>query len=158
MLKEMCIEAGIPVRTNHPLRATGATTMFQGCMPENIIQKTTGHRSVEGLRMYERVLKEQHQAVSNLMMSGALSFQDELAKSSTGTLKQLCQPTSSGACASTSSKAVASGEHGIRSLFGDLTNYTIGKLTININAAFTVQRTIEEAFDELVRDADFDFQ
>ena len=55
-----------------------------------------------------------------------------------------------------SSKAVVSGEHGIKSLFGDLTNCTIGKLTININPAITVQRTIEEEFDELVRDADFD--
>ena len=138
--------------------ATGATAMFQGCVPENIIQKTTGHRSVEGLRMYEHVSTEQHQAVSNLMMSGTSSFQDELAKSSTGTPKQLCHPTSSGACVSTSSKAVASGEHGIGSLFGDHTNCTIGKLTININPAITVQRTIEEEFDELVRDADFDFQ
>ena len=56
-----------------------------------------------------------------------------------------------------SSKAVVSGEHGIRSWFRDLTNCTIGKLTININPAITVQRTIEEEFDELelVRDPDF---
>ena len=100
--------------------------------------------------MYERFSTEQHQAVSNLMMSGTSSFQDELANSSTGTMKQLCQPTSSGACVSTSSKAVVSGEHGIRSLFGDFTNCTMDKLTININPAITVQRTIEEEFDELV--------
>ena len=74
----------------------------------------------------------------------------------TGTTKQLCQPTSSGACVGTSSKAVVSGEHGMRSLFGDLTKCTIGKLNININPLITVQRTIEEEFDEIVRDADFD--
>ena len=105
--------------------------------------------------MYERISTEEHQAVSNLMMSGTSSFQDELVKSSTGTTKQLCQPTSLGARVSTRSKAVISGKHGIRSLFGDLTNCTIGKLTININPAITVQRTIEE-FDKLVRDADID--
>ena len=77
-------------------------------------------------------------------------MQDELAKS------QVCQPTSSGACASTRNKAVVSGEHGITSLIGDLTNCTIGQLTININPTITVQRTIEEEFDELVQDADFD--
>ena len=74
---DMCIEAEIPVRTNHFLCATGASTMFQGYVPENITKKTAGHWSVEGLRMYEHVSTEQHQAVSNLMLPETSSFQDE---------------------------------------------------------------------------------
>ena len=59
MVKDMCIDAGIPPRTNHSLRATGATALFQSNVPEQIIQKTTGHRSLDGLRMYERVSTKQ---------------------------------------------------------------------------------------------------
>ena len=66
---EMCTEAGIPRKTNHSLRATGATTLFQSKVPEKIIQKTTGHRSLEALRKYEHTSTEQHQAVSKVMMS-----------------------------------------------------------------------------------------
>ena len=43
----MCIDAGLPPRTNHSLRATGATTRFQAEVPERIIEKTTGHMSLE---------------------------------------------------------------------------------------------------------------
>ena len=38
-VSEMCSEAGIPRKTNHSLRATGATTLFQSKVPEKIIQK-----------------------------------------------------------------------------------------------------------------------
>ena len=55
-VKDMCTEAGIEeLKTNHLLRATGATCMFQANVPEKIIQKTTGHRSIEALRGYERI-------------------------------------------------------------------------------------------------------
>ena len=37
--------------------------MFQANVPEKIIQKTTGHRSIEALRSYERVSNEQQKAV-----------------------------------------------------------------------------------------------
>ena len=62
-ISEMYTEVGIPHKTNHSLRATGATTLFQNKVPEKIIQKTTGHRSLEALRKYEHTLTEQHQAV-----------------------------------------------------------------------------------------------
>ena len=48
---------GLPPRTNHSLRATGATTRFQAEVPERIIEKTTGHMSLESLCTYERILK-----------------------------------------------------------------------------------------------------
>ena len=43
MVEELCIEAGMVI-TNHSLCAT---TMLQGCASESIVQKTTGHWSVE---------------------------------------------------------------------------------------------------------------
>ena len=54
-VKKMCSMAGIPGRkTNHSLRATGATEMYESGAPEKLIQERTGHRSLEALRSYER--------------------------------------------------------------------------------------------------------
>ena len=43
--------------------------MFQANVPEKIIQKTTGHRSIEVLRGCERISQEQRQAVTRVLMS-----------------------------------------------------------------------------------------
>ena len=47
IVKNICQDAGIPPCTNHSLRATGATALFQANVPERIIQKTTSHCSLE---------------------------------------------------------------------------------------------------------------
>ena len=49
MVKEMCTEAGFDNKTNHSLHATGTSTIFRANVPEKIIQKTTGHQSIEAL-------------------------------------------------------------------------------------------------------------
>ena len=68
MLKRMCQRGGIEGhKTNHSLRATGATQLFQAEVPEKIIQERTGHRSLAALRTYERTTSEQHEAVSSLL-------------------------------------------------------------------------------------------
>lgn len=67
MVKEMCAECGIELKTNHSLWATGASAMFQANVPEKIIQSITAH-SVDALRKYERVSTEQHQVVSKVLM------------------------------------------------------------------------------------------
>ena len=68
MLKEMCQEAGLPeIYTNHSLRAYGATTLFQGKVPEKIIQQRTGHKSINSLRQYERTTETQLLDVSNVL-------------------------------------------------------------------------------------------
>ena len=47
MVKTMCEQASIAgKRTNHSLRATGITTMFQAGLPKKVIQDRSGHRSV----------------------------------------------------------------------------------------------------------------
>ena len=81
MVKDMCAEAGIvDCKTNHSLWATGATALFNASVPEKIIQKTTGHRSVTALHSYERILTEQHQAVGRVMMEQncSTSFEKEV--------------------------------------------------------------------------------
>ena len=70
MVASMCEEAGICERkTNHSLRVTGATTMYNSGVPEREIQERTGHRSLEALRTYEHTGEQQHQAVSNMLSS-----------------------------------------------------------------------------------------
>ena len=63
------MEAGLSGRkTNHSLRATGTTSLFNASVPKKIIQKTTGHHSLTALRSYERVSKDQQEAVTRVMM------------------------------------------------------------------------------------------
>lgn len=54
MTRLICNEAGIKERTNHSLRATCATRMFEGKVDEQIIMERTGHTSVMGVRTYKR--------------------------------------------------------------------------------------------------------
>ena len=70
MVPEMCSEAQISTRkTNHSLRATGATELYNAGVPEKIIKEQTGLRSTNGLRVYKRTSQNQHQAVSKLLSS-----------------------------------------------------------------------------------------
>ena len=64
----MCQQAGIEGnKTNHSLRATGATQLYESGVPEKLVQERTGHRSLEALRVYERTNEEQHKAVSSIL-------------------------------------------------------------------------------------------
>lgn len=43
MIKDMCADSGVDTKTNHSLRATGASAMFRANVPEQIIQSITSH-------------------------------------------------------------------------------------------------------------------
>lgn len=63
----MCVEAGISShKTNHCLRTTGPSELFQAGVPEKIIKERTGHRSLEVLCIYEHTTKQQHRAVCKI--------------------------------------------------------------------------------------------
>ena len=67
-VKTMCALAGIHGhKTNHSLRATGATELYNRGAPEKLIQERTGYRSLKALRTYERSNDEQHKAASVLL-------------------------------------------------------------------------------------------
>ena len=71
MVKNMMQDASIDGKrfTNHSLRATGTTSLFDAGVPEALIQKRSGHRSTKALRMYERVTPDQDLAVSRILHS-----------------------------------------------------------------------------------------
>ena len=73
MVKDMRGEANIVGKTNHRLRATGATTLFQKNFPERIVHKVTGHRSLEAIRSYESISVSQNQEVSKVLMTNVQS-------------------------------------------------------------------------------------
>ena len=58
MVKDMFAEVGVVNRTNHNLRATGATDLYAAAVPQKLIQQCTGHRSLKALRIYERTTGE----------------------------------------------------------------------------------------------------
>ncbi len=71
-LRKMCSLAGIqggPI-SNHSLRATSATRMFEMGVPEKLIKERTGHNSLEALRTYERNNDKQHKVVSDILSIG----------------------------------------------------------------------------------------
>ena len=43
LVKKMCESVGIQGKRNHSLRTTGATRLFEGNVPEKLIQERTGH-------------------------------------------------------------------------------------------------------------------
>uniref|UniRef100_A0A1X7U4V1 Uncharacterized protein n=1 Tax=Amphimedon queenslandica TaxID=400682 RepID=A0A1X7U4V1_AMPQE len=67
MVKEMFEKIGIAGKTNHSLRATGASALFEANVPEKLIQERTGHRSIKALRLYERTTDKQHEEVSMIL-------------------------------------------------------------------------------------------
>ena len=69
-VKRLCETAGISgYKTNHSLRVTNATRLFQSGIDEQLIMARTGHRSLEGVRAYKRVSTDQKQSVSRILNS-----------------------------------------------------------------------------------------
>ena len=115
----ICAEACVVTRkTNHSLRATGATALFNACVPEKLIRDVTGHRS-NALHLYEKPTEQQRKHVSHILMNGS-----ELDKDNS--------PSCSGTSVSTTSMAVEQSAHfadGIfRSVFSGFNNCDVKSL------------------------------
>ena len=71
-VKSMWERAGLQgFFSNHSLRATSATHMYNACNDEQVIQKTTGHRSL-AVRSYKKTFcAQKRQASASLYCSEA---------------------------------------------------------------------------------------
>ena len=59
-MKRLCDSVGIEgFITNHSLRATAATRLYESGVNEQLIMERTGHRSLEGIRSYKRTTAQQ---------------------------------------------------------------------------------------------------
>ena len=56
-------------KTNHSLRVTAATRLYNAGVDEQLIMQRTGHRSIEGVRIYKRTSEQQQEDVSSLLES-----------------------------------------------------------------------------------------
>ena len=66
-VKEVCKNANLPgFYSNHSLRSTACTRMYNCNIDEQVIMEITGHRSL-AVRSYKRTCKEQHKIASNCM-------------------------------------------------------------------------------------------
>ena len=155
MLAKMCEQAGIEQKSNHSLRATGATEMFAANVPEKLnIQWRTGHRSLDALRSYERPSHEQHQAVSNVLTSAVpqRSIGDELTN-----VQSTAQLTGVGSMLENHSQAkstiVQSAPWQMPSHFGSMNHCSVN-VNVNVNAPQS-NKSVEEDFDKLVANVHF---
>ena len=65
---DMCKECGIDgYKTNHSLRATAATRLYESGIDEQLVMGRTGHRSIEGVRSYKRSTNKQKENVSDIL-------------------------------------------------------------------------------------------
>ncbi len=66
-IKRLCVEAGITgKRSNHSLRATSATRLYEAEMDEQLIQERTGHKS-NAIRGYKRMSTSLQKKVCNTL-------------------------------------------------------------------------------------------
>ena len=64
----LCRNAGIPgYKTNHSLRATNATWLFDSDVDEQLIMERTGHLSSEGVRLYKHTSEVQREKLSDIL-------------------------------------------------------------------------------------------
>ena len=65
---QLCKEAGIPgFKSNHSLRATAATRLYQSGIDEQLVIERTGHRRLEGVRSYKRTTDTQRETLSDIL-------------------------------------------------------------------------------------------
>ena len=74
-VKRLCGSIGLEgFFTNHSLRRTCATRLFQKGVEEQQIMSITGHRSSNAVRIYKEISHDQEEATSNLIQCFKLSL------------------------------------------------------------------------------------
>ena len=75
-VKRLCLNAGVGgYKTNHSLRVTNATRLFQNGTDEQLIMERTGHRSTDGVRVYKHSSEEQQALLSKILNREKSSLQ-----------------------------------------------------------------------------------
>ena len=63
-MKQVSKEIKVIILSEH---IYAATELFQAGIPERVIQDRTGHRSLDGLRQYERISEKQKEAACKVL-------------------------------------------------------------------------------------------
>ena len=68
VVKRLCESAGLQGHyTNHSLRATAATRLFEAGIDEQLIMQRTGHSTTAGVRSYKRVGEKLRSITSDML-------------------------------------------------------------------------------------------
>ena len=68
MIANLCSKAVIKgFKTSHSLRATTASRLYHNGIDKQLIMERTGHRSLDGVRLYKRTNEEQQIAISRTL-------------------------------------------------------------------------------------------
>ncbi|XP_046544689.1 uncharacterized protein LOC124254898 [Haliotis rubra] len=87
-VSRLCAAAGFSgFYTNHSLRATCATRLFRSGVDEQLIAKTTGHRS-NAIRNYKRVCTEQEATMSRIVQGKPRKRRSETASMSSSSCEK----------------------------------------------------------------------
>ena len=132
-LKDILKEAGIDHtnRSNHSLRATSISRMYQKQIPEKLIMERSGHLSTEGMMSYQRTTAAQQKAVCNALSKPEKCNPEK--KDGEIVAKRDVKPDAGGCPASTSKDSDVKSEENAaiaeevmkRLAFGNLTNCTL---------------------------------
>ena len=103
-LKDIFKEAGIDCtnKSNHSLRATSISRMYQQDVPEKLIMQRSGHLSKEGLMSYQRSTAQQEKAVCAALLPPTTSantskeFKTEQFSEEQGSSTSMNQPKTEG--------------------------------------------------------------
>ncbi len=75
-MSEITAESGVTVHyTNHSLRATAVTRMFNKGVPEKLIAEKSGHRSLKALRVYERPSVSQEKSPGTCLQGECMALE-----------------------------------------------------------------------------------
>lgn len=86
VVKRICATAGLGGhRTNHSLRATAASRLYQNNVDEQLICETTGHRS-NSVRKYKRTTADMKRNISGVLQTGCAT---NIAKTTEAVGKEL---------------------------------------------------------------------
>ncbi|XP_067658318.1 transcriptional regulator QRICH1-like [Haliotis asinina] len=87
-VSRLCAAAGFSgFYTNHSLRATSATRLFRSGVDEQLIAKTTGHRS-NAIRNYKRICTEQEATLSRIVQRKPRKRKSETATMSSSSCEK----------------------------------------------------------------------
>ena len=141
ILLELSEKAGLEVHyTNHSLRATTITWMFNSGIPERVIAENSGHRSTKALRCYERTSQEQQQAATRVINSPGDDHAFQPEKELREGLKP-CISSSSGALSECKPAVNTSNEPFAQFLGGVSGNFTNCIINISLKWLYFVIRT-----------------
>ncbi|KAJ8270845.1 hypothetical protein GJAV_G00119940 [Gymnothorax javanicus] len=108
IVPEICRKAGIQgYKTNHSLRVTTATRLYQAGVGEPLIMERTGHRSVTGVRSYTRISEDQKATVNAILNDEQMG----LTREATETVSRPDQEHTETTSAPTSSALTLSAAH-----------------------------------------------